>query len=81
MDQCLHTQASFFLWNLSFPELLLMSVVVPKMLVILPGDHSISVTSCIIQSYPYFLLGTTNFFISAVVSLDRFLAICRPILL
>lgn len=37
MGQCLHTQASFFLWNLSFPELLLMSVVVPKMLVILPG--------------------------------------------
>lgn len=29
----------------------------------------------------YFLLGTTNFFISAVVSLDHFLAICRPVLL
>lgn len=81
MDQCLHTQVSSFLWNLSFLELLLMSVVVPKMLVILPGDRSISFASCIIQSYLYFLLGTTDFFLSAVTSLDHFLAICRPVLL
>ena len=81
MDQCLHTQVSSFLWNLSFLELLLMSVVVPKMLVILPGDRSIPFASCIIQSYLYFLLGTTDFFLSAVMSLDCFLAICRPVLL
>ena len=71
----------FFLWKLSFLELLLMSIVVPKMPVILPVDHSISFASCIIQSYLYFLLGTTNFFLLAVMPLDHFLAICSPFLL
>ncbi|XP_032724885.1 LOW QUALITY PROTEIN: olfactory receptor 6T1 [Lontra canadensis] len=76
----LHTQMYFFLSNLSFLELLLVSVVVPKMLfIILTGDHSISFASCILQSYLYFLLGTTDFFLLAVMSLDRYLAICRPL--
>uniref|UniRef100_A0A8I3NN86 Olfactory receptor n=1 Tax=Canis lupus familiaris TaxID=9615 RepID=A0A8I3NN86_CANLF len=76
----LHTQMYFFLRNLSFLELLLVSVVVPKMLVIiLTGDHSISFASCILQSYLYFLLGTTDFFLLAVMSLDRYLAICCPL--
>ncbi|XP_047610321.1 olfactory receptor 6T1 [Phacochoerus africanus] len=80
MDRRLHTQMYFFLRNLSFLELLLVSVVVPKMLVIiLTGDHSISYASCMIQSYLYFLLGTTDFFLLAVMSMDRFLAICRPL--
>ncbi|XP_024412998.2 olfactory receptor 6T1 [Desmodus rotundus] len=80
MDRRLHTQMYFFLRNLSFLELLLVSVVVPKMLVIiLTGDCSISFASCIIQSYLYFLLGTTDFFLLAVMSLDRYLAICRPL--
>ncbi|XP_045716153.1 olfactory receptor 6T1 [Phyllostomus hastatus] len=80
MDRRLHTQMYFFLRNLSFLELLLVSVVVPKMLVIiLTGDCSISFASCIIQSYFYFLLGTTDFFLLAVMSLDRYLAICRPL--
>ncbi|XP_046541026.1 olfactory receptor 6T1 [Equus quagga] len=80
VDRRLHTQMYFFLWNLSFLELLLVSVVVPKMLVIiLTGDHSISFASCIIQSYLYFLLGTTDFFLLAVMALDRYLAICQPL--
>ncbi|XP_036133143.1 olfactory receptor 6T1 [Molossus molossus] len=80
MDQRLHTQMYFFLRNLSFLELLLVSVVVPKMLaVILTGDCSISFASCITQSYLYFFLGTTDFFLLAVMSLDRYLAICRPL--
>ncbi|XP_046294555.1 olfactory receptor 6T1 [Marmota monax] len=80
MDHRLHTQMYFFLRNLSFLELLLVSVVVPKMLdIILTGDHTISFASCMIQSYLYFLLGTTDFFLLAVMSLDRYLAICRPL--
>ncbi|XP_002928261.1 olfactory receptor 6T1 [Ailuropoda melanoleuca] len=79
-DRRMHTQMYFFLRNLSFLELLLVSVVVPKMLVImLTGDHTISFASCILQSYLYFLLGTTDFFLLVVMSLDRYLAICRPL--
>ncbi|XP_011908582.1 PREDICTED: olfactory receptor 6T1 [Cercocebus atys] len=80
IDRRLHTQMYFFLRNLSFLELLLVTVVVPKMLVvILTRDHTISFVSCIIQSYLYFFLGTTDFFLLAVMSLDRYLAICRPL--
>uniref|UniRef100_G3UMY9 Olfactory receptor n=1 Tax=Loxodonta africana TaxID=9785 RepID=G3UMY9_LOXAF len=80
VDRRLHTQMYFFLQNLSFLELLLVSVVVPKMLVVIvTGDHTISFVSCITQSYLYFLLGTTDFFLLAVMSLDRYLAICRPL--
>uniref|UniRef100_H0XUU2 Olfactory receptor n=2 Tax=Otolemur garnettii TaxID=30611 RepID=H0XUU2_OTOGA len=80
MDRRLHTQMYFFLRNLSFLELLLVSVVVPRMLVILvTGDQSISFAGCITQSYLYFLLGTTDFFLLAVMALDRYVAICRPL--
>ncbi|ELV12475.1 Olfactory receptor 6T1 [Tupaia chinensis] len=80
VDHHLHTQMYFFLRNLSFLELSLVSVVVPKMLVItLTGDHTISFVSCIIQSYLCFLLDTTDFFLLAVMSLDRYLAICHPL--
>ncbi|XP_007529031.2 olfactory receptor 6T1 [Erinaceus europaeus] len=79
-DRRLHTQMYFFLRNLSFLELLLVCVVVPKMLVIIcTGDPTISFASCIVQSYLYFLLGTTDFFLLAVMSLDRYLAVCRPL--
>lgn len=79
-DKHLHTQLYFSLWNLFFLELLLMSVEVPKMLVIiLSGDCSISFATCIIQSYFYSLPGTINFFLLAVMSLDHYLAICGPL--
>ncbi|XP_074091752.1 olfactory receptor 6T1-like [Macrotis lagotis] len=79
-DHRLHTQMYFFLRNLSLLELVLVSVVVPKILVsILTRDFSISFAGCIMQSYLYFLLGTTDFFLLAVMSLDRYLAICRPL--
>ncbi|XP_043847466.1 olfactory receptor 6T1-like [Dromiciops gliroides] len=80
LDHRLHTQMYFFLRNLSLLELVLVSVVVPKILVsIFTRDYSISFAGCIMQSYLYFLLGTTDFFLLAVMSLDRYLAICRPL--
>ncbi|XP_003341303.1 olfactory receptor 6T1 [Monodelphis domestica] len=79
-DRRLHTQMYFFLRNLSLLEMMLVSVVVPKMLVsLLTRDYTISFAGCILQSYIYFLLGTTDFFLLAVMSLDRYLAICRPL--
>ncbi|XP_051847190.1 olfactory receptor 6T1-like [Antechinus flavipes] len=79
-DHRLQTQMYFFLRNLSLLELGWVSVVVPKMMVsIITRDYSISFAACILQSYLYFLLGTTDFFLLAVMSLDRYLAICRPL--
>ncbi|XP_053555789.1 olfactory receptor 6M1-like [Bombina bombina] len=45
----------------------------------LPGVISISVTNCIVQSYTYFLTGTAEFFLFAVMSFDRYIAICHPL--
>ncbi|XP_072473109.1 olfactory receptor 6T1-like [Notamacropus eugenii] len=79
-DHRLQTQMYFFLRNLSLLELAWVSVVVPKMVVsILSRHYSISFAGCNMQSYLYFLLGTTDFFLLAVMSLDRYLAICRPL--
>ncbi|XP_001370148.1 olfactory receptor 6T1-like [Monodelphis domestica] len=79
-DHRLQTQMYFFLRNLSLLELAWVSVVVPKMMAsLLTRDYSISFAACIMQSYLYFLFGTTDFFLLAVMSLDRYLAICRPL--
>ncbi|XP_068926358.1 olfactory receptor 6T1-like [Petaurus breviceps papuanus] len=79
-DHRLQTQMYFFLRNLSLLELGWVSVVVPNMLVcIITRNYSISFAGCIMQSYLYFLLATTDYFLLAVMSLDRYLAICRPL--
>ncbi|XP_067419587.1 olfactory receptor 6T1-like [Emydura macquarii macquarii] len=79
-DQRLRTHMYFFLGNLSFLELVLTTVVIPKLLSgILAGKVAISFASCMTQSYFYFLLGTTDFFLLAVMSFDRYQAICNPL--
>ncbi|XP_054850824.1 olfactory receptor 6M1-like [Eublepharis macularius] len=70
----------FFLSNLSFLELMITSAVMPKMLVnIITRKKTISFVGCLTQSFFYFLMGSTEFFILAVMSFDRYLAICYPL--
>ncbi|XP_061447914.1 olfactory receptor 6M1-like [Rhineura floridana] len=70
----------FFLSNLSFLELMITSTVMPKMLInIITGKKNISFVGCLTQSFFYFLMGSTEFFILAVMSIDRYVAICYPL--
>ncbi|XP_063158347.1 olfactory receptor 6M1-like [Candoia aspera] len=70
----------FFLSNLSFLELMITSTVVPKMLInMITGKKTISFVGCLAQSFFYFLMGSTEFFILAVMSFDRYLAVCYPL--
>ncbi|XP_062993630.1 olfactory receptor 6M1-like [Elgaria multicarinata webbii] len=70
----------FFLSNLSFLELMITSTVMPKMLVnIITGKKTISFVGCLTQSFFYFLMGSTEFFILAIMSFDRYLAVCYPL--
>ncbi|XP_032091994.1 olfactory receptor 6M1-like [Thamnophis elegans] len=70
----------FLLGNLSFLELMITSTVVPKMLInMITGKKTISFVGCLTQSFFYFLMGSTEFFILAVMSIDRYLAICYPL--
>ncbi|XP_006877203.1 PREDICTED: olfactory receptor 11H12-like [Chrysochloris asiatica] len=79
-DQRLHTPMYIFLGNFSFLEIWYVSSTVPKMLVnFLSETKTISFTGCFLQIYFFFSLGTSECFLLAVMSFDRFLAICRPL--
>lgn len=80
IDHHLRSPMYFFLSNLSFLELMITSTVMPKMLLnIITGKKTISFVGCLTQSFFYFLMGSTEFFILAVMSFDRYLAICYPL--
>ncbi|XP_047644456.1 olfactory receptor 6C76-like [Phacochoerus africanus] len=76
----LKTPMYFFLRNFSFLEISFTSVCNPRFLVsILTGDKSISYNACAAQLFFFILLGSTEFFLLASVSYDRYVAICKPL--
>ncbi|XP_057556681.1 olfactory receptor 11A1-like [Hippopotamus amphibius kiboko] len=76
----LHTPMYFFLVNLSFLEIWYTSNIVPKMLlIILAKQKTISVASCLAQFYFFGSLAATECLLLAVMSYDRYLAICQPL--
>ncbi|CAO2590820.1 Olfactory receptor 49 [Lemmus lemmus] len=46
---------------------------------IITGHKTISILGCFLQTFLYFFLGTTEFFLLAVMSFDRYVAICNPL--
>ncbi|XP_007444889.1 olfactory receptor 49-like [Python bivittatus] len=80
IDHRLHTPMYFFLWNFSILEIGFTSVVTPQTLShLLMGNKNISYVGCMVQFFLYLHLGTTEFFLLAVMSYDRYLAICNPL--
>uniref|UniRef100_A0A8C3VNE9 Olfactory receptor n=1 Tax=Catagonus wagneri TaxID=51154 RepID=A0A8C3VNE9_9CETA len=76
----LHTPMYFFLVNLSFLEIWYTSNIVPKMLkIILAKQKTISVSGCLAQFYFFGSLAATECLLLAVMSYDRYLAICQPL--
>ncbi|XP_008694409.1 olfactory receptor 6C75-like [Ursus maritimus] len=79
-DHHLQTPMYFFLSSFSFFECCFITTVIPKLLAIfLSGRQSISFAACFTQAFVFLFLGTTLFFLMAVLSLDRYLAICKPL--
>ncbi|XP_047681999.1 olfactory receptor 6C4-like [Prionailurus viverrinus] len=79
-DHRLQTPMYFFLRSFSFFECCFVTTVIPKLLAIfLSGRQSISFVACFTQAFVFLFLGTTVFFLMAVLSLDRYLAICKPL--
>ncbi|XP_067173401.1 olfactory receptor 6T1-like, partial [Apteryx mantelli] len=79
-DRDLHRPMYFFLCNLSSLEIFIATCIIPKTVAsLLMGNKTISFPACIIQSYFYFLLGSTEFVLLAVMSYDRYVAICYPL--
>ncbi|XP_067399118.1 olfactory receptor 11A1-like [Emydura macquarii macquarii] len=79
-DQHLHTPMYFFLGNLSCLEICYSSTVLPRMLAsFLTGDRTISVMGCMVQFYWFGFLATAECYLLAVMSYDRYFAICKPL--
>uniref|UniRef100_A0A8C8VK64 Olfactory receptor n=1 Tax=Pelusios castaneus TaxID=367368 RepID=A0A8C8VK64_9SAUR len=79
-DHQLHTPMYFFLGNLSCLEICYSTTILPKILVsLLTGDRTISVSGCITQLYFFGSLIGTECCLLAVMSYDRYLAICKPL--
>ncbi|XP_028617572.1 olfactory receptor 49 [Grammomys surdaster] len=80
VDRRLYTPMYYFLRNFAVLEIWFTSVIFPKMLTnIITGHKTISLQGCFLQAFFYFFLGTTEFFLLAVMSFDRYVAICNPL--
>uniref|UniRef100_A0A8C0VZQ6 Olfactory receptor n=1 Tax=Castor canadensis TaxID=51338 RepID=A0A8C0VZQ6_CASCN len=76
----LQTPMYFFLANLSCLEVCYTSNIVPRMLVdLLRENRVISMVGCITQLYFFGALGSTECYLLAVMSYDRYLAVCWPL--
>ncbi|XP_010606564.1 olfactory receptor 7A17-like [Fukomys damarensis] len=79
-DTHMHTPMYFFICNLAFVDMCFVSTTVPKMLVnIRTLSKAISYEGCITQIYFFILFALLDNFILAVMSYDRFVAICHPL--
>ncbi|XP_009475478.1 PREDICTED: olfactory receptor 1013 {ECO:0000312/EMBL:CAM26408.1}-like [Nipponia nippon] len=80
-DRHLHTPMYFFLGNLSSLEICYSSTILPRLLAsFLTGDSSISAHGCMAQFYFFASFATTECYLLAAMSYDRYLAICQPLL-
>lgn len=79
-DSHLHKPMYIFLLNLSFLDIWLSTVTLPKLLAnFLQTDKTISFRGCILQLYFFHFFASTECFLYTVMAYDRFLAICHPL--
>ncbi|XP_038192492.1 olfactory receptor 10AG1-like [Arvicola amphibius] len=80
IDPMLHKPMYFFLTNFSFLEICYVSVTLPRILYsIWTQDRSISLLACATQMCFFLILATTDSILLAVMSYDRYVAICNPL--
>ncbi|XP_039719393.1 olfactory receptor 2D3-like [Pteropus medius] len=79
-DSRLHTPMYFFLKNLSFTDLCFSTTIVPQMLFhLLVMRKTISFAGCSIQMIFFLVAGATESSLLAVMSYDRYVAVCKPL--
>lgn len=79
-DPRLHTPMYFFLRNLSFADLCFSTTTVPQVLVhFLVKRKTISFAGCSTQIVVLLLVGCTECALLAVMSYDRYVAVCKPL--
>ncbi|XP_005346892.1 olfactory receptor 7G2-like [Microtus ochrogaster] len=79
-DSHLHIPMYLFLCHLSFNDMYLVSITVPKMLVnIQTQDHRITYAGCLSQSFFVAVCTIFECFLLGVMAYDRYVAICYPL--
>ncbi|XP_044514479.1 olfactory receptor 7C2-like [Gracilinanus agilis] len=79
-DSHLHTPMYFFVSNLSFVDLCVITTTVPKMLMnILTQSKVISYAGCVAQMYFFMALTCVDNFLLTAMAYDRYVAICHPL--
>ncbi|XP_069891491.1 olfactory receptor 2D3 [Dipodomys merriami] len=80
VDSQLHTPMYFFLRNLSFADLCFSTSIVPQVLIhFLVKKKTISFWGCMTQIIVFLLVGCTECALLAVMSYDRYVAVCKPL--
>nr|XP_004657350.1 olfactory receptor 2G3 [Jaculus jaculus] len=80
LDPPLHTPMYFFLSNLSILDLCFTTSLAPQTLVNLRGpEKTITFGGCVAQLYISLALGSTECILLAVMALDRYVAVCKPL--
>ncbi|XP_037702779.1 olfactory receptor 6C2-like [Choloepus didactylus] len=80
VDSHLKTAMYFFLQNFSFLEIAFTTVCIPRFLYsLLTGDETITKDACWAQLFFVIFSGATEFFLLAVMSYDRYVAICKAV--
>ncbi|XP_037696080.1 olfactory receptor 2D3-like [Choloepus didactylus] len=80
IDSRLHTPMYFFLKNLSIADLCFSASIVPQLLLhLLVRRKTISFAGCSIQMFFFLLAGCTESSLLAVMSYDRYVAVCKPL--
>ncbi|XP_047415091.1 olfactory receptor 2B11-like [Sciurus carolinensis] len=80
LDPSLHSPMYFFLTNLSFLDICLTTSIVAQMLFNLGSSKkTISYVGCAVQDYLLSTVGGAECLLLAIMSFDRYVAICRPL--
>ncbi|XP_037371310.1 olfactory receptor 6C2-like [Talpa occidentalis] len=80
IDAHLKTPMYLFLQNFSFLEVSFTTACIPRFLYsISSGDKSITYNACVSQLLFIDLFAVTEFFLLAIMSYDRYVAICKPL--
>ncbi|KAM4698743.1 olfactory receptor 1G1-like [Rhinophrynus dorsalis] len=79
-DNNLHTPMYFFLGNLACLDTFCSTVTVPRILAdLFSGRSIISLTDCVAQMFFFMMFVTSEVFLLAGMSYDRYTAICHPL--
>ncbi|XP_023071211.1 LOW QUALITY PROTEIN: putative olfactory receptor 5AK3 [Piliocolobus tephrosceles] len=79
-DSRLQTPMYFFLQNLAFVDICYTSALTPKMLQSFTEENNlISFWGCVIQFLVYATFATSDCYLLAIMAMDRYVAICKPL--